>query len=275
MYCSPSLSRLTHTDSANPNFLKSIIASQIHFMASNPHKSSLRKDSFSMASPSGSPPGYEPLRSKDAEAESVDGHDMLPLSHHPRRRRRNLSTVLKVLSALILSAFVILTFALSFHAVELLGKIGALVKHPKPTSHYRSYKFPCGETSAEAQAKGCVFDVMTMAWQSPECFDEDLNEEFMAQGPWDFYADQTGAMKLSYEQVAQKGQVSWTTRRYFVLHCVYAYKGLHRVWQRGWRLDSNSASAEHTEVCARVLANASMDLDALTTRIHVDFPSCN
>jgi hypothetical protein len=233
-----------------------------------------------MSTPS-SPPGYEPLRVKDIESSnSVDeGFDMLPLRHHNPRstRRRKLVFTLKLLGSLLLISFIVLTFALSFHAVDLLGKIGALVKQPKPASHQRSFKYPCGETAAEAQAKGCVFDIMTMAWQSPECHDPDLYEEFMMQHPWEteFYADAQGTIPLSVEQISQEGQVSWTTRRYFVYHCVFAYKGLHRAWQRGWRIDSNSASSEHTEVCARVMRNTSIPMDALTTRIHVDFPSCN
>jgi hypothetical protein len=111
--------------------------------------------------------------------------------------------------------------------------------------------------------------------QSPECFDEDLHEEFMDLGPWDFYSDPSATQKLSYDQVSQKGQISWTDRRYFVIHCVYGWKAMHRAWQRGWRMDANLASMAHTELCSRVLENTSVPLDAMTTRIHVDFPSCN
>jgi hypothetical protein len=232
------------------------------------------KDSMSLSSPR-SPPGYEPLRNKDTEADSIDGLDMLPLHRQQSSRGRRFCNVLKLFGGLLLIATIVFTFALSFHSVELLGKIGALVKQPKPASHYRSYKFPCGQTAAEAREKGCLFDVMTMAWQSPECFDEDLNAEFMDLGPWNFYSDQSGSRMMSYDEISERGVISWTDRRYFITHCVYAYKSLHRVWQRGWRTDSNSASTEHVELCARVLANQSIPLDALTTMIHVDFPSCN
>jgi hypothetical protein len=229
-------------------------------------------DSLSMSSPS-SPPEYAPLRNKDMD--SVDGLDMLPL-HRIKRKRGRVFGIFKLLGAMVILAFIVLTFALSFHAVDLLGKIGHLIKEIKPSaSHQRSYKYPCGETAAEAKAKGCIFDVMSMTWQSPECYDPDLAMEFADLGPWEFYTDSSGAEKMSLEQISREGQISWTTRRYFVQHCIFGWKAMHRAWQRGWRMDSNLASIEHTELCSRVFANTSIPLDALTTRIHVDFPSCN
>jgi hypothetical protein len=232
-------------------------------------------DSLSMSSAPRSPPGYEPLRAKE-ETDSIDGLDMLHLQRHQRPRRRKLVKTAKIIGGLGLVAFIVLTFALSFHAVDLLGKIGALVKQPKPAPHgQRSFKYPCGLSAAEAKEKGCIFDVMSMAWQSPECFDEDLHAEFMDLGPWEFYADQAGTQMVTYDQVAQRGAISWTSREYLVIHCIYGWKAMHRAWQRGWRMDANLASIEHTEVCARVFANTSVPMDAMTTKIHVDFPSCN
>ncbi|KAE9992804.1 hypothetical protein EG327_007728 [Venturia inaequalis] len=223
---------------------------------------------------SSTPPSYAPLHNKE-DGDSIDGLDMLPLHRSRNPRRENALRAAKVISALVLVAFIVLTFALSFHAVDLLGKIGHLINEPKPASHQRSYKYPCGQTATEAKEKGCIFDIMSMAWQSPECFDEDLHEEFMDLGPWKFYSDETATHELTYEQVSQRGQISWAERRYFVVHCVYGWKAMHRAWQRAWRMDSNLASMAHTELCSRVLKNTSVPLDAMTTRIHVDFPSCN
>ena len=219
-------------------------------------------------------PDYSPINHKDSD--SVDGLDMLPLPTRNQTKRRRLLGMCKVLTAILVLGFIVLTFALSFHAVDLLGQIGHKVTALKPASHGpRSYKYPCGTTASEAKAKGCIFDVMSMAWQSPECYDPDLAEEFMDLGPWEFYADQEGSQMLSYEQVSQAGQISWTTRRYFVQHCIFGWKAMHRAWQRGWRMDANLASIAHTELCSRVFANTSIPLDAMSTRIHVDFPSCN
>lgn len=116
-----------------------------------------------MSAGSSSPPSYEPLRSKE-ESDSIDGLDMLPLHRARTPRRGNAIKAIKVVSALALVSFIILTFALSFHAVELLGKIGHLINEPKPASVQRSYKYPCGQTAAEAKEKGCIFDIMSMAW---------------------------------------------------------------------------------------------------------------
>lgn len=116
-----------------------------------------------MPSGSSSPPSYAPLHGKE-ERDSIDGLDMLPLHRSRSPRRKNAIKAAKIISALVLVAFIVLTFALSFHAVDLLGKIGHLIKEPKPASHQRSYKYPCGQTAAEAKEKGCIFDIMSMAW---------------------------------------------------------------------------------------------------------------
>ncbi|KAE9975512.1 hypothetical protein BLS_002566 [Venturia inaequalis] len=165
---------------------------------------------------SSTPPSYAPLHNKE-DGDSIDGLDMLPLHRSRNPRRENALRAAKVISALVLVAFIVLTFALSFHAVDLLGKIGHLINEPKPASHQRSYKYPCGQTATEAKEKGCIFDIMSMAWQSPECFDEDLHEEFMDLGPWKFYSDETATHELTYEQVSQRGQISWAERRFSIL----------------------------------------------------------
>jgi hypothetical protein len=116
-----------------------------------------------MSSGSSSPPDYEPLRAKE-DTDSVDGLDMLPLHRSRTSRRRRTIKTIKILTGLILISFIVLTFGLSFHAVDLLGKIGNLINHPKPPTQQRSYKYPCGLTAQEAQQKGCIFDVMSMAW---------------------------------------------------------------------------------------------------------------
>lgn len=158
----------------------------------------------------------------------MDGMDMLPHHRQTSPRRRKLFTFTKAFLIFSTFAFIVLTFALSFHAVDTLGKLGTLIKtQVKPPSHgQRSYKYPCGDNDSEAREAGCIFDVMSMAWQSPECFDPDLHDEFMALGPWTFYADQEGMQMLSYDEVAVKGQISWTDRRYFVIHCIYGWKAM-------------------------------------------------
>lgn len=123
------------------------------------------KDSSpTMSSGSSSPTIYAPLHGKEDTRDSIDGLDMLPLHRSRNSRRGNAIKAAKVISALVLVAFIVLTFALSFHAVDLLGQIGHLINHPKPASQQRSYKYPCGQTAAEAKEKGCIFDVMSMTW---------------------------------------------------------------------------------------------------------------
>ncbi|KAF2404540.1 hypothetical protein EJ06DRAFT_469889 [Trichodelitschia bisporula] len=200
----------------------------------------------------------------------------LPLPRRSSRTRRVVFGI-KILGILTFLTTIGLIFGLTFHTVDLLGQIGAKVNSLKPSPRaQRSFKHPCGLTATSARAAGCVFDVMSMAWQAQECFDADLHESFMLEGPWEFYSspDPSGR-RMTEEEISEAGVVSWTTRRYFVTHCVYGWKAMHRAWQRGWRMDANLASIEHTELCSRVFMNTSVPLEMVTTRLHVDFPSCN
>lgn len=139
-----------------------VLLSFLHFFM-NTRETTSRGSSLKMSSGSSSPPSYEPIHGKE-ERDSIDGLDMLPLPRARTTRRGSPIKAAMIISALVLVAFIILTFALSFHAVDLLGKIGHLINEPKPASHQRSYKYPCGQTATEAKEKGCIFDIMSMAW---------------------------------------------------------------------------------------------------------------
>src|SRR5690349_19048642 len=104
---------------------------RLPFMDTKSSRASLAMSSSGTASP----PVYSPLRAKE-ETDSVEGLEMLPIHRHQTPRRRKLLKFGKAFFSIIMVGFIVLTFALSFHAVDTLGKLGVLInKKVKPPSH--------------------------------------------------------------------------------------------------------------------------------------------
>ncbi|KAL8791652.1 MAG: hypothetical protein Q9195_005735 [Heterodermia aff. obscurata] len=137
---------------------------------------------------------------------------------------------------------------------------------------------PCGTTATTALASGCIFNLLTMAWLPPACLDRDLSAEFHeAVGAEPFYYDEAATRRIpDHGALAELplGVKSWTTRRYHVFHCAYGWRMVHRVLERGGRLESGLAGYHHTEHCTDTLMNTSVPLEAVITRVEIDFPDC-
>lgn len=58
------------------------------------------------------------------------------------------------------------------------------------------------------------------------------------------------------------------------MHCIFAWKLMHRSVERGWKLEETTGKYHHTEHCSRTLANTSVPLDAIVTRVEMSFPAC-
>ncbi|KAH8648273.1 hypothetical protein BGZ60DRAFT_423026, partial [Tricladium varicosporioides] len=48
---------------------------------------------------------------------------------------------------------------------------------------------PCGEDVETARANGCIFDLLTMAWLAPDCYDSELSDEFLEVASEPFFYD--------------------------------------------------------------------------------------
>ncbi|RMZ72441.1 Major facilitator superfamily transporter [Pyrenophora seminiperda CCB06] len=95
----------------------------------------------------------------------------------------------------------------------------------------------CGNSPAEASAAGCVFDLMTVSWLPLECYDGELTTQFMEEGPWNFYLSNSTRPEALPEE-------------------------------------SSLATYHHTEHCSDTLANTSVPLEAVITRVELSYPAC-
>lgn len=141
----------------------------------------------------------------------------------------------------------------------------------------------CGNSPSEAKAAGCVFDLMTMAWLPMECYDSELTAQFMEEGPWTFYLSNSTRPEAlpeereqipSLEAISKTTELMWTDRRFHIYHCIYGWKMMHRAIERGWKMESSLATYHHTEHCSDTLANTTVPMEAVITRVDLSYPAC-
>ncbi|KAL7778433.1 hypothetical protein CFE70_007933 [Pyrenophora teres f. teres 0-1] len=141
----------------------------------------------------------------------------------------------------------------------------------------------CGNSPTEAEAAGCVFDLMTVSWLPLECYDGELTTKFMEEEPWNFYLSNSTRPEAlpeertqipSLKTISKTTELMWTDRRFHVFHCIYGWKMMHRAIERGWKMESSLATYHHTEHCSDTLANTSVPLESVVTRVEISYPAC-
>ncbi|KXT16732.1 hypothetical protein AC579_5239 [Pseudocercospora musae] len=116
----------------------------------------------------------------------------------------------------------------------------------------------CGSSWQEAEAAGCVFDVMATDWVRAECKHKELSDLLFAQGNWTFFRDAEATQVISHEELL-KGRISpyYTEGAYHFSHCAYVWhKHVRSMGKASMLLDSKSRNWEHSLHCLYMLAKA-------------------
>lgn len=116
----------------------------------------------------------------------------------------------------------------------------------KITSH-------CGWTAFEAHALGCVYDFIPGAWVPKDCYDAELEAEFLALNDWKWYSDEKQHHEISYEDMRANGVTGkyvYQTPQYHDAHCAYTWRKLHRAILGQRKIDSHIGGWEHTVHCS-------------------------
>ncbi|CZR59358.1 uncharacterized protein PAC_09250 [Phialocephala subalpina] len=156
---------------------------------------------------------------------------------------------------IILYAITGLTFAAIFY---LLG----LYTPPALSSDPYLYKpfgsGHCGNSSEEAIKNGCIMDFIPGGWVHPDCYDKDLEKDFLEYGDWHWYADPWGNEELSQDHMRSTGGPSpvYVSMAYHDAHCAYTWRKLHRAILRGTPIDSQIGQFLHTIHCSTALSIA-------------------
>ncbi|KAM7184992.1 hypothetical protein V8F20_011976 [Naviculisporaceae sp. PSN 640] len=194
----------------------------------------------------------------------------------------NRGTYLLALSGILALSLTILTIAVIF---ILLRQTSICAGQPRP--QYTS----CGSTPAEARSRNCKFDILSFAWQTPECYDAQLMTDFLDyprseshipitspnSGRWKFYTafrtiDQNDTVPL---EEALKGEkdllVDW---EFHVVHCTFMWRQMHRAFTVGGWIDSHLDSYAHTMHCQRTLLDKERSPREVSVAAVVRYPSC-
>ncbi|KXT16705.1 hypothetical protein AC579_5266 [Pseudocercospora musae] len=118
----------------------------------------------------------------------------------------------------------------------------------------------CGSTWQEAEANGCVYDVMMTAWMKPQCYDKELSDAYFHRdsGNWTFYHDPAGKDVMPHDELLRGRYTEyWVQGTYHFSHCSYIWaKQLKQMGKKPMILDSKSRNWYHTLHCANMLAEA-------------------
>lgn len=151
---------------------------------------------------------------------------------------------------------------------------------PVPTSVEYDYSATddrineCGTTVSEAIAAGCDFDPVTFAWLPERCLDRELAAEFTSKTSWTLHADKAGTIKKSDMDFAANSTPTYITNRNHVLHCLYAWKRLHRLMVAG-KPYHVGMSYHHTAHCTNMAMDALDEpLDQVRNEALVLVPAC-
>ncbi|KAI4600077.1 hypothetical protein KJ359_001178 [Pestalotiopsis sp. 9143b] len=97
----------------------------------------------------------------------------------------------------------------------------------------------CGNSSTQARANGCVFDLLTNNWMPKYCSDPHTDDEYRAWvldpvrqlGAWAFYHDDQAQHQVASEEELSNlvGHHIWTTTENHLAHCAFLARRMHRL----------------------------------------------
>ncbi|TID17803.1 uncharacterized protein E2P81_ATG10778 [Venturia nashicola] len=141
---------------------------------------------------------------------------------------------------------------------------------------YNILRSPCGNSTAEARALGCHFDIITFSWLPDRCYDAELSKNFEDVEEWDYFLDHNKTQRVEKAE-ALTGEydglyVSW---KYHIIHCVYMWEKMHRAVLGLGKpaIDGYIGPLAHTRHCGEMLTMR-LKFSDYNTRIKVKYPDC-
>lgn len=133
----------------------------------------------------------------------------------------------------------------------------------------------CGSSRDEALQAGCIFDLMSFTWTHEDCYDADLETDFLSHQAWKWYLDREGTAAADEKRV-REGQFAslHVTWEYHRLHCVYMMRKMARATAAERPLDAYLMDLGHTKHCLGQLEVQGTQWQSVNTEIRVKFPQC-
>ncbi|POS69323.1 hypothetical protein DHEL01_v212283 [Diaporthe helianthi] len=199
----------------------------------------------------------------DMVSKEEDGDPLLPPPTLPLPQRQDRHKIRHILLAgLALSIIFVLSVAWTAQSIF----------PPARTNAEAIIESPCGNSSSEAKARGCHFDVLSFCWVPEQCFDRELTEKFRNAGPWVFYTDMNKTASITEEEFGSDTQHVYLTNKLHKTHCAYNMLRFHKALAEG-RMVHREDVLTHTEHCSLVLTRINEPED-IEVRALIQYPDC-
>ncbi|KAI1310392.1 hypothetical protein F5Y03DRAFT_392330 [Xylaria venustula] len=203
----------------------------------------------------------EPQNAFDKDSDDVFGEEDTPLTDNnliPRTRRPSSWSlkalrVAKDLTSIGLSLF---TIAVVYHLLRLSPDVS-----PSPKS------CNCGNSTAEAVARGCEYDELGAAWLPAHCIDRELLNVFHESGDgpgghWQYWSDVNHTHSMTLEEVGSLaddvGSRFYTTFQWHKSHCFFYLWKIQRSRSTGVTVEARYDNERHTKHCGEMFESPPM-----------------
>ncbi|KAJ5958999.1 uncharacterized protein N7479_006149 [Penicillium vulpinum] len=146
---------------------------------------------------------------------------------------------------------------------------------------FESQKYTCGNSTEEAKRRGCTFDVLSMNWLPEQCARDEALEfiDYAVNETWVYYRDRHAEHPIEgTDELSELGdKFWWSTQREHMVHCAFMILRLHKVLERGGKIDHLTGSFGHTKHCVMMLLDASKadpENDRVNTPGNIALGSC-
>ncbi|KAJ5754099.1 uncharacterized protein N7511_008252 [Penicillium nucicola] len=219
----------------------------------------------------------QPFSDREALKQEVENE----LSSAPRPHRlQQLREVILILAAAICLWIVLVTaWRTTVHPASVT------VRYEKKTLH-------CGNSTAEAEAAGCAFDLLSHNWMAPQCLDPLTEAEYRAyvtspermMGPYPYFLDAEGTRRVGDERAfalladghpVLADQHVYTTREEHLAHCKFLMRRMHRAVEGKVRLNDENLGFWHTAHCLEEISHPDRKpLGELNEGFYVGYAPC-
>lgn len=127
----------------------------------------------------------------------------------------------------------------------------------------------CGSSYASAIANNCIFQLWSFSWVPPECFDNELHDEFLslrAKEGWHYYSSLSPLIKVPLDSVlaGNRNDLHSTWGQHF-WHCAFYQRKFFRMVEEHddrreatLKMTRRDLGEEHARHCQKWLAHPEM-----------------
>ena len=154
---------------------------------------------------------------------------------------------------------VIQQIIIAISGFAILAAIGIFALHAThhPAQHDRPVRL-CGNSTAEALARGCTFDQLMWSWYPPSC-PHYANDAFVKAEDWKYFLDPHGQRAIHRDNLTDAliGRWElWGQRGEHLTHCIYMLLSLGQILRDGTPYPDRLTKYEHLEHCSEILLEA-------------------